>query len=73
MVWVLAVMGAVALGVVGWLVHHARCEFLRRRQVLRVRTAIAANGRVSVAELRRRCEADSLARYPTTTNCGRAA
>lgn len=72
MVWVIGVIGAVALGVVGWLAHHVRRELQRRRQVARVRAAVA--GHVSVAELRKRCGADSLARYPTpsTANVDRA-
>jgi hypothetical protein len=42
MAWMLAVMGVVAVGVVIWLVHHVRREVLRRRQVARVRAALAA-------------------------------
>jgi hypothetical protein len=60
---ILVLLGAVAVGVVLWVAHHVRRESLRRRQVARVRAAVACH--VSVAELRERCGADSLARYPT--------
>lgn len=60
---IVTLLGAVAVGVLCWLVHHIRREVLRRRQVVRVRATLA--GRVSVAELRERCDADSLPRYPT--------
>lgn len=60
---IVMLLGAVALGVICWLGHHVRRETLRRRQVDRVRAALA--GRTTVAELRARCGADSLARYPT--------
>ncbi|WNV83704.1 hypothetical protein [Umezawaea sp. Da 62-37] len=65
MAWVLAVIGAVAFGVVVWLVHHVRREVLRRAQIARVRAALTRPGQVSVAELRARCGADTLRRYPT--------
>jgi hypothetical protein len=68
MMWVLAVIGAVPLGVVGWLAHHVRRELLRRRRIARVRGVLALNNRVTVAELRRRCDADNLPRYPTPGN-----
>lgn len=67
---ILALLGIVAAGTVGWVAHHVRRELLRRRQVARVRAALAAPGRISVAELRARCGADGLKRYPTP---GRAA
>lgn len=63
MVWVLAVLGAVAVGVVWWLGLHVRREVLRRRQVARVRAVLEP--RTTVAELRERCGADLLPRYPT--------
>ncbi|WP_157621627.1 hypothetical protein [Saccharothrix sp. NRRL B-16348] len=65
MVWVLAVVGAVAVGVVWWLALHVRREVLRRRQVARMRATLEA--RTTVAELRERCGADKLPRYPTPT------
>ena len=60
---ILVLLGAVACGVVTWVAFHVRREMLRRRQVARVRAALAS--RISVAELRARCGADSLARFPT--------
>ncbi|MEO6085988.1 MAG: hypothetical protein ABIQ18_23045 [Umezawaea sp.] len=62
---ILVLMATVVVVLVAWLVHHVRRELLRRRQVARVRAALAAPGRVSVAELRARCGADTLRRYPT--------
>jgi hypothetical protein len=61
--WVLMFVGAVALLCVLWCAHHVRREYQRRRRVDAVRMALA--GRVSVAELRERCDADRLPRYPT--------
>ncbi|WP_090071107.1 hypothetical protein [Lentzea flaviverrucosa] len=62
MVVILALLGAVAVATCVWCGHHVRRETLRRRQVDRVRAALA--GKTSVAELRERCGADSLARFP---------
>ncbi|MEU3649784.1 hypothetical protein AB0E59_40885 [Lentzea sp. NPDC034063] len=60
---IVTMLGAVAVGLVCWLGHHVRRETLRRRQADRVRAALA--GRISVAELRERCGADSLPLLPT--------
>jgi transposase InsO family protein len=57
-VWVLAVIGVVALGVVSWVAHHVLWEKLRRDHVARVRAL--PKPRVTVAEVRRRCRVDSL-------------
>jgi hypothetical protein len=62
---ILIMFGAVVIGLIGWLAHHVRREMLRRRQVARIRAAV--DGRVSVAELRARCGADSLPRYPAAS------
>lgn len=60
---ILALLGTVAWGVVAWMVFHVHRETLRRRQVARVRAAVAGN--LSVADLRERCGADEMPRYPT--------
>ena len=59
---VLAVMGAVVVTVLVWLVFRVRREALRRRQVVNVRHRL--DHRPTVAELRARCGAERLARYP---------
>lgn len=71
--WVLVVLGVVVPGVVWWCAHHVRRERRRRRQVAGVRAAV--QGRVSVADLRTRCGADALPRYPDPSGWrpGRAA
>lgn len=58
MVVILALLGTVAVAACVWCGHHARRELARRRQVARVRAALAGN--TSVAELRARCGADSM-------------
>lgn len=60
---ILVLLGAVVLGVVLWVAHHVRREAIRRRQVERVRAALEPQP--TVAELRERCGADVLPRYPT--------
>ncbi|NGY63413.1 hypothetical protein G7043_31270 [Lentzea sp. NEAU-D13] len=60
---IVMLLGAVAIGLICWLGHHVHRETLRRRQVARVRAALA--GHTSVAELRERCGADEMPRYPT--------
>jgi hypothetical protein len=62
---ILALLGAVAVGIVCWLGHHVHREAIRRGQVARVRTALKP--RLTVAELRERCRADELPHYPTPT------
>ncbi|GLZ29380.1 hypothetical protein Lesp02_15700 [Lentzea sp. NBRC 105346] len=62
---ILAVLGAVVVGIVCWLGYQVRREAIRRRQVTRVRAAVEP--RPTVAELRERCGADTLPRYPTPT------
>lgn len=62
---ILALLGVVALSAVAWCAFHVRREVLRRRQVARVRAALEP--RTTVAELRERCGADLLPRYPTPT------
>ena len=62
---ILIMFGAVVVGLIWWLAHHVRRETLRRRQVARIRAAV--DDRVSVAELRARCGADSLLRYPAAS------
>lgn len=59
---ILALLGFVAAGLVGWLIYHVWREVLRRRQVARVRARVEQG--LTVAELRERCNADSLPRYP---------
>lgn len=68
MVVVVILLGVVALLAVGWCALHARREVLRRRQVARVRAALEP--RTTVAELRERCGADELPRYPTPAGAG---
>jgi hypothetical protein len=65
-VWILVILGTVALGVIGWCGHHVRRECIRRRQVDHVRATVG--GRVSVAELRDRHAAESLPRYPAPSS-----
>jgi hypothetical protein len=60
---IVTLLGAVAVGLVCWLAYHVRREVMRRRRVARVRAAVAGN--LSVAELRARCGADEMPRYPT--------
>lgn len=64
--WVIAILGTVAFGVIGWCGHHVRREHIRRRQVKRVRAAV--EGRVSVAELRDRYAADTMPYYPAPSS-----
>ena len=59
---IFALLGLIAAGLVGWLIYHVRLEVLRRRQVTRVRAQVERS--LTVDELRRRCDADSLPRYP---------
>jgi hypothetical protein len=65
---VLGLLGLVVLSVMAWCVLHVRREALRRRQVARVRAILEP--RPTVAELRRRCGADGLPRYPSPTPTG---
>ncbi|MFD5831018.1 hypothetical protein [Lentzea sp. NPDC060358] len=60
---IMCLLGVVALLTIVWVGHHVRVEQQRRCQVARVRAALA--GRVSVAELRRRCGADEMPSFPT--------
>lgn len=60
---ILALLGAVACGVAAWVAFHVRRETLRRRQVVRVRAALA--GKTTVAELRQRCGADPMPLLPS--------
>ncbi|SES37479.1 hypothetical protein SAMN05216188_1444 [Lentzea xinjiangensis] len=60
---ILMALGAVVVGLVGWLGQHVGRQTQRRRQVDKVRAALA--GRVTVDELRTRCGADSLPLLPT--------
>lgn len=59
---VLAVMGAVVVTLLVWLAFRVRREALRRRQVVNVRHRL--DHRLTVAELRARCGAERLPRYP---------
>jgi hypothetical protein len=59
---VLVVMGAVVVTVLAWLAFRVRREALRRRQVVNVRHRL--DPRPTVAELRARCGAERLPRYP---------
>lgn len=61
-VWVLAVVGSVAAFTVLWCAHHVRKEHQRRQQVASVRAELVH--RPTVAELRERCQADAMPRYP---------
>lgn len=61
--WVIvSLSGLVAVGVVGWTAYHVRRELLGRRHV---RAALRTT--VTVAELRARCNADSMPRYPVAS------
>lgn len=68
---IVALLGLVALGVVVWLGIKVRRELLRRRRVARVRAQVEQN--LTVDELRRRCAADSLPRYPGPSRKGASA
>lgn len=68
---IVVMIGLVALGVVVWLGVKVRRELLRRRQVTRVRAQAERN--LTVDELRRRCDADSLPRYPGSSRRGASA
>jgi len=63
MVGLLIVIGMAVLGLLTWTGLRVRRGAIRRSQVARVRMAL--DGRVTVAELRARCGADELARYPS--------
>ncbi|MBM7861798.1 hypothetical protein [Lentzea nigeriaca] len=60
---IVMMLGAVVVGLVCWLAFHVHREMRRRRQVERVRAALA--GKTSVAEPRARCGADPLPRFPS--------
>ncbi|RDI35390.1 hypothetical protein [Lentzea flaviverrucosa] len=60
---IVMLLGAVTIGSFCWLGHHVRRETRRRRQVNRVRAALA--GRTTLAELRSRCGADPLPSFPS--------
>ncbi|MFD9703861.1 hypothetical protein [Lentzea sp. NPDC059081] len=60
---ILGLLASVAVGTALWVAHHVRREVLRRRQVERVRAALA--GRSTVAELRERCGADLMPLFPS--------
>lgn len=68
---ILALLGLVAAGLIGWLIYHVRREALRRRQVTRVRAQVERS--LTVDELRRRCGADSLPCYPGPSRKGASA
>lgn len=68
---IVVMIGLVALGVVVWLGVKVRREQLRRRQVSRVRAQVERN--LTVDELRRRCGADSMPRYPVPSQKGASA
>lgn len=68
---ILVLLGLVAAGLVGWLIYHVRREILRRRQVARVRAKIEQ--RPTVGELRKRCDADWMPRYPGAPRQGASA
>ena len=60
--FVLALIGAVALVTVCWCGYHVQRELVRRRRVAVVRTQLVH--RPTVAELREKCSADAMPRYP---------
>lgn len=63
MAGLLIVIGMAVLGLLTWAGVRFRRGAIRRSQVARVRLTL--DGRVTVAELRARCGADKLARYPS--------
>lgn len=59
---ILILLGAVALGTATWLAVQVRRDLLRQRQATPAHRAL--DNHLSVAELRARCDADALPRYP---------
>jgi hypothetical protein len=60
---IIVLLVLVAFGIVAWLTNEAVREHRRRRQITGIRAQF--DQRPTVAELRARCHADTLPRYPT--------